>query len=315
MIAFKANNINELQLKLLTELKNDSQLVKSRGMEVKEIYPVLLELTNVRNRMTSLVKRKWNLIFALGEFSWHLSKSNELDFINYYSKNWDIASNDGVTIPNSCYGKKIFGSDTWNNLIFELQEDNDTRRSVINLYSDSFLGLKTNDVSCTLNLQFLIRNGKLDLIASMRSNDIIWGLPNDIFFFTMIQELLANELNIETGKYFHHVNSLHIYKRHYQLMDEIIENPQYTDFEMPEMTSIKEVSKFIELEKNYRIEENTDLRLESNYWNELLDILKLRGNNLSYLEKDYLIENSPYSQIIKLCPTTYIKNSASSCKH
>ena len=308
MIAIRANSINEIQLRLFSILSDDGALVNSRGMEVKEIYPVLLELTNVRNRITSLSERNWNLIFALGEFSWHLSKSDRLDFISYYTKNWKLASEDGETIANSCYGKKIFDLDIWKRLIFELQEDNDTRRAVLNLYEDSELGLKSKDVSCTLSLQFILRNGKLDLITTMRSNDIIWGLPNDMFFFTMIQEMLSIELDVELGSYYHQINSLHIYKRHYGLMRKILKNPVYIDFEMPKMESINEVSDFIKLEKKIRNGECFESIDNKNYWNNLIDVLKLRSGLYSESEKQILIDNSAYYEIIKLCPIMYIKS-------
>ena len=308
MILVRANNINEIQLRLLSILRDRGEFVNSRGLEVKEIYPVMLELTNVRNRVTSLSERNWNLIFALGEFSWHLSESNRLDFINYYSKNWTTVSEDGRTIAKSCYGKKIFNSDTWNKLIFELQEDNDTRRAVISLYDDSELGLKSKDVSCTLSLQFILRNGMLDLITTMRSNDIIWGLPNDIFFFTMLQEMLSIELNVKLGNYYHQVNSLHIYKRHYDLMQKILQNPVYIDFEMPKMNSIKEISNFIELEKKIRNSDIIENVIMENYWKDLINVLKLRSSMYSVNEKHNLINNSEYKELLKLCPATYINN-------
>jgi thymidylate synthase len=47
----------------------------------------------------------------------------------------------------------------------------------------------------------------------MRSNDAYVGLPYDIFLFTSLQELMASELDIEIGTYYHSVNSLHIYHR------------------------------------------------------------------------------------------------------
>jgi thymidylate synthase len=45
----------------------------------------------------------------------------------------------------------------------------------------------------------------------MRSNDAYWGLPHDVFAFTMIQEIVANELGYKLGSYKHLVGSLHLY--------------------------------------------------------------------------------------------------------
>jgi hypothetical protein len=66
-------------------------------------------------------------------------------------------------------------------------------------------------VPCTLSLQFLIRDKRLNCIATMRSNDIVWGLTYDVFNFTMIQEYVAVKVGIPLGDYFHNAGSLHLY--------------------------------------------------------------------------------------------------------
>jgi thymidylate synthase len=83
---------------------------------------------------------------------------------------------------------------------------------------------ETKDIPCTLNLQFLLRDNKLNMIVNMRSNDIIWGLPYDLFVFTNMQEVVANTLGVELGWYLHRPGSLHLYKKHYDLFKEVGNN-------------------------------------------------------------------------------------------
>ena len=45
-------------------------------------------------------------------------------------------------------------------------------------------------------MQFFVRSGALHAITHMRSNDIILGSPYDIFFFTMLQEMMAVALEV-----------------------------------------------------------------------------------------------------------------------
>jgi thymidylate synthase len=52
----------------------------------------------------------------------------------------------------------------------------------------------------------------LDMITQMRSNDAYFGLPHDVFAFTMIQEIFAVSLGVKLGSYRHVVGSLHLYK-------------------------------------------------------------------------------------------------------
>ena len=37
------------------------------------------------------------------------------------------------------------------------------------------------------------------LVVHMRSNDVFMGFPHDVFAFTMIQEILANDLGVKLG--------------------------------------------------------------------------------------------------------------------
>src|SRR5262249_19787186 len=63
-------------------------------------------------------------------------------------------------------------------------------------------------------LQFLVRGNVLCAFTYMRSNDAFWGLPHDVFSFTMLQELIARSLGFEIGPYKHSVTSLHLYDKH-----------------------------------------------------------------------------------------------------
>jgi thymidylate synthase len=283
--------------------------VISRNLNTKEIYPVCIELTNIRKRCTTLQQRKWNLIFGIGEFAWHARGSNRLKDIEYYSRNWVNVSENGLTIRESCYGNKIFGeSQNWQKLLDELRNDRGSRRAVINLYdSRNTLGQNLNDVACTLSLQFLIRNNKLDLVVTMRSNDIIWGLPNDIFFFTILQEYLALILGVEPGKYYHQVASMHIYSRHFFLMDKILSNPTFIDFTMPHMGHPEVLTTFLENEMMIRKGQDLDAKGSgSAYWDEFISLLKLRSRHLSVIAKNEIINNSEYKEVLELCSPSYI---------
>jgi hypothetical protein len=79
------------------------------------------------------------------------------------------------------------------------------------------------DVPCTLALQFFIRDKKLYMITHMRSSDLILGLAYDVPAFTFFQELLAFELGVEVGEYIHFSNSLHIYRKHYKMVESFLQ--------------------------------------------------------------------------------------------
>lgn len=98
--------------------------------------------------------------------------------------------------------------------IQKLRDDPSTRQAVITIWDpalDNLGGL--HDYPCTVMLQFLIRDGSLQLHVTMRSNDVWWGLAYDAFQFTQLQCAMANCLEMAVGPYFHHAVSLHAYER------------------------------------------------------------------------------------------------------
>jgi len=94
----------------------------------------------------------------------------------------------------------------------------------------------SKDVPCTLSLQLLIRDRRLHMVVNMRSNDVVWGLPHDVFSFTCLQEVLMLELREagvpvdDLGAYHHHAGSLHVYDTHFDLMAKVT---NWTDFTSP----------------------------------------------------------------------------------
>lgn len=79
--------------------------------------------------------------------------------------------------------------------------------------------------NCNTSLDFKLRDNKLDLTVFNRSNDIIWGFSGvNLFIFTYLQEVIANTLNVELGKYYHISNSMHLYENMYKRADLILKN-------------------------------------------------------------------------------------------
>jgi thymidylate synthase len=177
----------------------------------KEIMGVLLELTDPRARL-SKTESRGKLFSCLGQLCWYLAKSNDLDFISYYLKNYQRYA-DGDVIYGG-YGPRLFnwgGLNQVANITKLLNEKRTTRQAVIQLFDAHDIVAEPEEIPCTCTLQFLVRDSKLHMFTSMRSNDVVWGLPHDLFCFTMLQEIIARELKLEVGTYKHAVGSLHLY--------------------------------------------------------------------------------------------------------
>jgi thymidylate synthase len=284
--------------------------VTSRGMPTLELYPVAFAIRSPRRRCITNPERRWSLPLALGEFCWHATGSNELGFIEYYALRWREFA-DGVAIIGSCYGHNIFHGKNeqpsqWDRLVHLLRVEPHSRRAVLQLF-DHQIGLDpdTRDAPCTCNIQFMIRDERLHAIVYMRSNDAIWGLPYDVFLFTMLQELLSCTLGIELGSYFHVAGSLHLYQRHFELAKRILSCRLSFHHEMPSMHAHHQLERFLNLENRIRYtgELGPEAPALDPYWRHLLDVLRWyarrqrnseQGTEVA-LDSDYasLLRNTP----------------------
>lgn len=107
------------------------------------------------------------------------------------------------------YGPRL--ADRLRSVVDLLRDDPSSRRAVATIWEPRDL-THDGDRPCTLTLQFMIRDGKLDLHVNMRSQDVWLGLTYDAFMFSQIQDTLAGMLDVPIGQYVHHVASLHLYE-------------------------------------------------------------------------------------------------------
>lgn len=107
----------------------------------------------------------------------------------------------------------------------ELQKNPESRRAIMiytrpSMWREYNLGGRS-DFMCTNTVQYVIRNGALNAIVQMRSNDAVFGYKNDRAWQQHVLEKLANDLNVAVGNLYWNVGSLHVYARHYNLVDPV----------------------------------------------------------------------------------------------
>lgn len=180
-----------------------------------------------------------NWDYVKREEQWYDSQSlNVNDIPGGAPQIWKaVADKDGFI--NSNYGWCIYSSDNgfdslpynednelnsqYKSVVKELKKNPESRRAIM-IYTRPSMWLDYNyngrsDFMCTNDVQYMIRDSELHAIVRMRSNDAIFGYRNDYAWQKHVQEKLATELGVKCGPIHWNVGSLHVYARHYYLVD------------------------------------------------------------------------------------------------
>lgn len=273
----------------LAKILIDAPSCAPRGMEVKEVIGAGFELSNIRNRLIYLKERNPSLFFYIGEFLWYIRGSDALDIIQYYSKIYPRFSDDQKTLYGA-YGKRIFSPNKshrslWDNIVKLLKTDPDSRQAVLSIHEPRDIYTHSKDIPCTCSLQFFIRQGRLYCVTYMRSNDLYLGLPYDVFSFTMLQEMLANELGLELGSYRHFVGSLHIYEKNYQDIRKCCDGTLFPPMPMAAMSRLDTVQReiLLDIEEKLRLCQpftRDEIERLDPYWRQFVIILMHKAANV-----------------------------------
>lgn len=102
-------------------------------------------------------------------------------------------------------------------LVAFLKSEPSTRRAV--LYLGRVSRARSPGAPCTNSVQFLIREGRLNLVLQMRSWDLAWGYPTDIAAFGLVGLVVASFLNVVPGDLHVSAGSLHYYTKTAHLLE------------------------------------------------------------------------------------------------
>jgi thymidylate synthase len=168
--------------------------------------------------------------YAAREVEWYESQSLNVYDLPKTPQIWrQVCDKDGYI--NSNYGWVIYSKENgeqYKNCIRTLRRDKDSRRAMM-IYNRPSMQWEYNqngmsDFMCTNCVQVLIRNDKLVYVLSQRSADSIFGVKNDLYWARHVQNKLVEDLKFDypdltIGNLIHQVGSLHVYSRHFYLID------------------------------------------------------------------------------------------------
>ena len=287
-------------------LASENQNQGSRGSTI-EILGLTLRLSNPLARI-SRSENRGKPFSAIGELLWYLKKSDKLDYILPYVKKYEEDAQDGVL--TGAYGPRMFSMrdsiDQIKNVIVLLQNTPGSKRAVVQLFNAEDLVTRLPEIPCTTTFQFHLRNSTLHMSVNMRSNDAYFGLPHDIFCFTMIQEMMARRLGAETGEYIHHAGSMHVYDQYIDRLKTFISEGFQQIRPMPPMPTgdpFKVIPKILDAEDRCRHGESFEaVHLVSEpYWADLIRMIQafwLSGQKIKLDRLKAELHHPVYKQLI-----------------
>ena len=184
--------------------------------DTKAIFNVGFYIQNPMSNLITDKDRNWKWDYAEAEWQWYLTGLPNIKMLGeIYGKIPEIwkrmADKEGYV--NSNYGYQWQRDNQIDNVIAMLKTNPNTRQATISIYDGKEIdnGTYEFDTPCTYAIQFTVFKDKLDMCVTMRSNDLWYGFCNDQYCFSKLQELVATEVGLPIGEYYHFAHNLHLY--------------------------------------------------------------------------------------------------------
>lgn len=224
-----SDNFNDIFCEIYEYINKYGDVTNPRELKCTEIICPQIVLSNPLNCLITIKERKLNYAYSIIEKFMYLSGVSYPSIILEYNSNMINFINEETRDFDGAYGLRI-NDEKVNQFVWcyeKLVRDKDTRQAVITIHNASDCK-DSKDITCTLSLQFLIRNNKLNLVCNMRSNDLLWGTCLDFPAFCFLQEVMCSWLkeyypNLELGHYIHQPASLHYYNNFEDKIKKIVE--------------------------------------------------------------------------------------------
>ncbi|MHB8581069.1 MAG: thymidylate synthase [Ignavibacteriaceae bacterium] len=168
-------------------------------------------------------KMEWKSI--LHEVLWYLSGENHIRNLRKHTKIWDAWADENGNLETA-YGYywrhfpsaekdkegnwQIREVDQIKYVIDELKNKPYSRRLVVTAWEPGN-ATKSKLPPCHYSFAFNVSNGKLNCHLTQRSGDIALGIPFNLAAYSILTQIIAQEVNLELGFFAHTIIDAHIY--------------------------------------------------------------------------------------------------------
>lgn len=126
------------------------------------------------------------------------------------------------------YGQRIFDYDKTINQIDKfvvplLNKDQKTRRAVVSLWNPKIdSNIFNKEVPSLITLGFNIVNNKINITAIIRSNNLFFGFPANIYQIFLLQEYVCQRISLDIGTITVFMMSAHIFDDKFDKVRDVI---------------------------------------------------------------------------------------------
>ena len=182
--------------------------------DTKALFNIGFTILEPRARRITSKMRNWKEDYAEAEWKWYLSEDRNIsklgDIYGKVPEIWKRMADSNGNV-NSNYGWQWGRNDQIDYVVDLLKREKYTRQATLSIYDGKEHDKYTYDTPCTYAVQFTITDNRLNMCVKMRSNDLWYGFCNDQYQFSKLQEMIADEINIDMGVYYHFAHNIHIY--------------------------------------------------------------------------------------------------------
>jgi thymidylate synthase len=226
----RLNNVKDIRQFFIDELNDEAFTIDKTGQKTIELIGAQFIADEPSIFGTP------NDLYIAQEIAWYEKQSTNVNDIgDTVPQAWQYSASPHGEI-NSNYGHLIW-SDKYHNqygqVLDELLNNPDGRRASM-IYNRPSIWVEfgengKNDFICTNAVTYYIRDGLLHAVVQMRSNDVVFGYKNDYAWQRHVLERLAHDYTtldmydngnvVEPGQIIWQVQNLHVYERHFHLVE------------------------------------------------------------------------------------------------
>jgi len=207
-----------------TVMENGTHKPSRTGIDTISYFGAFYKV-DLQNGFPLLTTKKMHWNSLLREVLWYLSGENHIRNLGQYTKIWDAwADEDGNLETAYGYYWRHFPSAQKNKngewevrevdqikyVIDEINRNPNSRRLVVSAWEP---GNATSSKlpPCHYSFVFNVNSGKLNCHLTQRSGDLALGIPFNLAAYSLLTQVIAQQVGLELGEFAHTIVDAHIY--------------------------------------------------------------------------------------------------------